>query len=46
VAEAGVIYIYFRQDIAFLWLNFIGCALVMSLAVVLELFVGKKGVAF
>ncbi len=45
ISEALVIAIYFYGDIAFLWLNFIGCALVMSLAIVLELFVGKKSIA-
>lgn len=38
ISEAIVMYIYFFQGIAFLWLNFIGCGLVMGLALLLEIF--------
>jgi SSS family transporter len=36
IAESLVIYIYFQDIVAFLWLNLIGCALVMALALVLQ----------
>lgn len=42
LAEALVIGIYFFTDIAFLWLNFIGCTLVMSIAGVLQIVIGKS----
>lgn len=37
ISEAIVIYIYFFQNVAFLWLNFIGCGLVMVLSLLLEI---------
>lgn len=37
ISEAIVIYIYFFQNVAFLWLNFIGCGLVMVLSLSLEI---------
>ncbi|MCD8574134.1 MAG: hypothetical protein LRY28_01255 [Erysipelotrichaceae bacterium] len=42
IAEAIIIAIYNFGDIAFLWLNPIGCGLVMALAFVLEMIIGKK----
>ncbi len=37
ISEALVIYIYFFENVAFLWLNFIGCGLVMLLSLLLEI---------
>ncbi len=40
IAESLIIYIYFRDVVAFLWLNLIGCALVMGLALLLQAILG------
>lgn len=42
LAEAIIIAIYNFGNIAFLWLNPIGCALVMALAYIMEMIIGKK----
>lgn len=39
ISEIIVIAIYYFGNIAFLWLNFIGCALVMGLAILLQIVV-------
>lgn len=39
ISEVIVIAIYRYGDIAFLWLNFIGCGLVMLLAILLQIFI-------
>jgi Na+/proline symporter len=38
ISEIIVIAIYYFGNIAFLWLNFIGCGLVMALALLLQIF--------
>lgn len=45
IAEAGVIAIYIADVISFLWLNVIGCLLVMMLALLLHPFVSKAAAA-
>lgn len=42
ISEIIVIAIYYFGNIAFLWLNFIGCGLVMALALLLQLLIGFK----
>jgi solute:Na+ symporter, SSS family len=42
LAEAVVVTLYFRSDIGFLWFNAIGCALVIGLAVVAQLILGRR----
>ncbi|MDX1941492.1 MAG: sodium:solute symporter [Saprospiraceae bacterium] len=42
IAEAIILGIYFFGEIAFLWLNFIGCGLVMLIAGLLQLFLPRK----
>ncbi len=36
MAEATVIVMYFTMDIGFLWFNFIGCALVVAIALIIQ----------
>lgn len=43
IAECVVFYCYFYTDIAFLFYNIIGCAVVMILAVLIEAFQGNLG---
>ncbi|QHS59532.1 sodium:solute symporter [Chitinophaga agri] len=42
ISEAGVIVIYLLNIVSFLWLNAIGCLLVLGIAAVLQLVIGKK----
>lgn len=43
-AEAVVITLFITSDLGFLWFNFIGCSLVILLAVIFQLFGSKKSV--
>jgi SSS family solute:Na+ symporter len=45
IAEAGIISIYIADIISFLWLNVIGCLLVMLFAMIIHLFTPKSIVA-
>ncbi|WPP49555.1 sodium:solute symporter family transporter [Catalinimonas niigatensis] len=42
IAEATVLYLFFTTDIGFLWFNVIGCALVVAIAMLIEMFMGKN----
>ncbi len=42
IAEATVIVLFSTDAMAFLWLNLLGCGLVMGLGMVLQVFVGKR----
>ncbi|MBW8687620.1 sodium:solute symporter [Chitinophaga rhizophila] len=42
ISEVGVIVIYLLDIVSFLWLNAIGCFLVIIIAAVLQLFIGKR----
>lgn len=44
IAEATVLYLFFTTDIGFLWFNVIGCALVVAIALLIEMFMGKNKV--
>lgn len=43
VAEGTVIILFLTDAMAFLWLNLLGCGLVMGLGIVLQMLVGRKG---
>lgn len=42
ISEAGVIIIYLLNIVSFLWLNAIGCFLVLGIAAIFQLIIGKK----
>jgi Na+/proline symporter len=41
IAQITVIYLFFNTDIGFLWFNFIGCALVVGIGLLLQTVLGK-----
>ncbi|MDF9795942.1 SSS family solute:Na+ symporter [Catalinimonas alkaloidigena] len=45
IAEATVMYLFFTTEIGFLWFNVIGCALVVSIALFIQLMIGKPKAA-
>jgi SSS family transporter len=46
ISEIGVIVIYLLNIVSFLWLNAIGCFLVIGIAAVFQLIMGKEGQTF
>lgn len=42
IAEATVIVLYFTEDIGFLWFNFIGCALVVLMAILFQILFSRN----
>lgn len=41
IGQSTVIYLFFTTDIGFLWFNFIGCGLVVGIALILQTIMGK-----
>lgn len=46
ISEIGVIVIYLLNIVSFLWLNAIGCFLVIGIAAIFQLVIGKEGQRF
>ena len=42
IGQTTVIYLFFTTDIGFLWFNFIGCGLVVGIALILQTIMGKR----